>query len=410
MNVLLQEAATKIEQSQKRDILIICRVFFPDAGGIQEYVYNRCMQDPTQIVVLTSSCTGDRAFDQMQSFPVYRWWMPAICSLGAFGSIIKQILNIFWSVTLGIKLYQKYRYSYIEWWHGYDFPALLLLSYLLPVECVIYLHGDDVLCPLKNPIFHFLFQWTLQRTKVIVCNSKFTQSYVKSNWKLNRHIEIIHPTIRAEKFGDLSLNSLEDLRQQIRDKYQIPKDGIVILSVGRLVKRKGFDRIIHNLPHLIAAGLNVYYLICGRGPMESELNELANRLDVNSRVILTGYISDADLAGYYSACDIFSMLTFYDSNSRSIEGFGIVYLEAGYFSKPVIASRVGGVEDAVFHGETGLLVDPNSSEEILSVLHQLCVDKELRQRLGFRGKELVNRTIFHRIIYMNKVTHKIINN
>jgi phosphatidylinositol alpha-1,6-mannosyltransferase len=268
---------------------------------------------------------------------------------------------------------------------------------------VIYLHGDDILCPLKNPILRWLFQWTLQQTKIIVCNSKFTQNLVKNNFKLSRPIEIIHPTVRAEKFGDISGKILDELRFYIRAKYQIPEDAIVILSVGRLVRRKGFDRVIEKLPSLLAEGLNVYYLICGRGSMESELKELVNKLDINSRVIFAGYIPDADLAGYYAACDIFSMLTLFDSKTRSIEGFGIVYLEAGYFSKPVVASRVGGVEDAVIHGETGYLVEANTSTEILPALRQLCIKKELRQYLGSRGKELVNANIPHRILYKNNI-------
>jgi phosphatidylinositol alpha-1,6-mannosyltransferase len=72
--------------------------------------------------------------------------------------------------------------------------------------------------------------------------------------------------------------------------------------------------------------------------------------------------------------------------AKSIEGFGIVYLEAGYFGKPVIASRVGGVEDAVRHGESGLLVDPNSADDIFKNLYRLCTEQQLREQLGQRGR------------------------
>jgi glycosyltransferase involved in cell wall biosynthesis len=372
----------------ERDILIVSRVFFPDAGGIQEYVYNRCLQDADKIVVLTSACAGDKLFDQKQPFPIHRWSMPVIPYFDKLESILKQILNMFWSVVLGIHLYNCYRYRYIEWCHGYDFPALLLLSYLLPVECVIYLHGDDILCPLKNPVFHWLFQQALKRTKIIVCNSKFTQNYLETHFHIQQSIQVIHPRVRPEKFGDMNPHSLDLLRSQIRQKYQIPLEAIVILSVGRLVKRKGFDRVIENLPTLLAQGLDVYYLICGRGAIESELRQLAENLNVSSRVIFAGYVPDEELAGYYAACDLFSMLTFFDNSHNSIEGFGIVYLEAGYFGKPVIASRVGGVEDAVLHDETGLLVNPDSPQQISQMLQQLCADACLRQKLGDRGKEL----------------------
>ncbi len=387
------------KQSQQPDILVISRVFFPDAGGIQEYVYNRCLQDPDRVVVLTSTCAGDESFDRTQQFPVYRWSMPSLDPLGTLGSILKQILNMVWSVVIGIQLHRLYRFSYIEWCHGYDFPALLLLSYLLPVECLIYLHGDDVLCPLKNPVLRRLFEWTLRRTKVIVCNSSFTQDYLKAHFQITRPVQVIHPTVRPEKFGKTNSENLHLLRTQIRQKHQIPEDAIAILSVGRLVRRKGFDRVIENLPTLLAEGLDIYYLICGRGPMESELRQLAENLGVTSRIIFAGFVPDDELAGYYAACDLFSMLTFFDSKVKSIEGFGIVYLEAGYFGKPVIASRVGGVEDAVLDKKTGLLVDPNSSEEMLTVLRQLCANRELRERLGRKGQELATRNAPERMLY-----------
>jgi len=388
MSTLLENYRAATGKSQTLDILVISRIFFPDTGGIQEYVYNRCLQDSEKIIVLTSACKDDKLFDQKQPFHIYRWSIPTVKYLGKLQSIIKQISNMFWSVVMAIKLYQKYNFRYIEWCHGYDFPSLLLLSYILPVKFTIYLHGDDVFCPLKNPIFKWLFQWALQRTKLIVCNSQFTAKFIKDNFHIQQPIEVIHPTIRPEKFGQVNSHQLDLLRSQIRQKYQIPDAAIVILSVGRLVRRKGFHQIIENLPPLLASDVDVYYLICGCGAMELELRQLAKSLGIASRVIFAGYVADEELAGYYAACDLFAMLTFFDSKYKSIEGFGIVYLEAGYFSKPVIASRVGGVEDAVHHGETGLLANPNSKTEISQMLYQLCTDEKLRQQLGNRGKEL----------------------
>ena len=402
MFTLSNTDGVETEPSQQRDILVISRVFPPDAGGIQEYAYNRCLQDPDRIMVLSSNCAGDESFDRVQSFPIYRWSIPARSRFGKLGGILKQILNMFWSVVLGFQLYQRHRYRYIEWCHGYDFPALLVLSYLLPVECFIYLHGDDVFCPQKNPVFRWLFEWTLQRTKVIVCNSTFTRNCLKENFQVDNLTQVINPTVRPEKFGNVNLEELNTLGSQIRSKYQIPEEAIVILSVGRLVRRKGFDRVIEYLPALLAEGIDIYYIICGKGAMESELRELAVKLDVSSRVIFAGYVPDDELASYYAACDLFSMLTFFNSKDKSIEGFGIVYLEAGYFGKPVVASRVGGVQDAVIHGENGLLVDSNSTNETCDALRRLCIDKELREQLGRKGKELASRVTPHRCLYISR--------
>ncbi|MGB3641437.1 MAG: glycosyltransferase family 4 protein [Rivularia sp. (in: cyanobacteria)] len=389
------------EETSSRDILVVSRTFFPKEGGIEEYVYNRCLQNPQGTILLTASVEGDRDFDKKQEFPIHRWYLPKIPRLFGLGAIIKQIWNMFWSFVSAIKLYFRYRYKYIEWGHGYDFPAILLLSYILPIQFFIFVHGNDILCPLRNPILKKLFEFTLQRSTGIVCNSSFTRDYLSENFSFNSPTYVINPIVRAEKFGDNAKNQqyLENARLNIRKQYNISENAIVILSVGRLVKRKGFGKVIDNLNQLLHRGLDVHYIICGRGKMQSELEQKASQLQLTQRVHFAGFVTDADLTDYYAACDIFAMLTFFDAESASIEGFGIVYAEAGYFGKPVIASRIGGVEDAVHHEENGLLVNPDSPEEISQALIRLCEDKQLREKLGSKGMELARRKTLHSILY-----------
>ena len=388
----LENTAIK-EEISSPDILVVSRTFFPKEGGIEEYVYSRCLQNPERTILLTATFTGYQDFDQNQDFPVHRWYLPKVPRLFGLGAIIKQIWNMFWSFFLAIKLYFRYRYKYIEWGHGYDFPAILLLSYILPIKFFIYVHGNDILCPLRNPILKKLFEFTLQRSTGIICNSSFTRDYLSENFNFNSPTYVINPVVRAEKFGNNAKNQqyLENARLNIRKKYNIPENAIVILSVGRLVKRKGFGKVIDNINQLLDLGLDIHYIICGRGKMQSELEQKASQLQLTQRVHFAGFVTDADLTDYYAACDIFAMLTFFDAQSASIEGFGIVYAEAGYFGKPVIASRIGGVEDAVHHEENGLLVNPDSPEEISQALIRLCEDKQLREKLGSKGMELAVR-------------------
>ena len=389
------------EKTSSPDILVISRTFFPKEGGIEEYVYNRCLQNPQGVILLTATFDGYRDFDKNQLFSIHRWYLPKIPRLFGLGAIIKQVLNMFSSFVFAMRLYFRYRYDYIEWGHGYDFPAILLLSYLLPIKFFIYLHGNDILCPLRNPILKKLFELTLQRSSGLICNSTFTRDFISQKFNFNTPTHIINPIIRVEKFGDKAKNQqyLEKSQLNIRRKYNIPENAIVILSVGRLVKRKGFGRVIDNLNQLLNQGLDVHYIICGRGKMQSKLEQKAAQLQLTQRVHFAGFVPDAELADYYAASDIFAMLTFYDTQSASIEGFGIVYAEAGYFGKPVIASRIGGVEDAVHHEENGLLVSPDSPEEISQALIRLCQDKQLREKLGSKGVELAKRKTPHSVVY-----------
>ncbi|MBD2445758.1 glycosyltransferase family 4 protein [Nostoc sp. FACHB-152] len=400
MEHISQLATTVREKDAYPDILVISRLFLPKEAVIGEYLYNRCLQDPERVIVLTASCAGDKKFDQTQQFPIYRW--PSFQDwLGNFwANLFKPLINLVSSFVLAIKLYFRYHYRYIEWGHGYEFPSLLLLSYLLPIRFFIYLHGNDIRSGLGNPVWRSLFKLTLTRATGIVCNSSFTRDYLRNNFRLQTPTHVIHPVMRPEKFGvSPNHSNLDDLRVQVRQTYNIPETAVVILSVGRLVKHKSFERVIENLPLLLTIGVDVHYIICGQGPCESELQTLAQRLRVDGRVHFAGYVPERELAGYYAACDIFAMLTLNDAKARFIEGFGVTYLEASYFGKPVIASRNGSVIEVVSHEENGLLVNPQSGYEVFHAFKRLCQDQQLREQLGRKGKELARRKTLHRMLY-----------
>ncbi|BAY88214.1 MULTISPECIES: glycosyltransferase family 4 protein [unclassified Tolypothrix] len=394
MEHISQLAGNVREQTALPDILVISRSFLPKEAIIGEYIYNRCLQDPERVIVLAASCSGDQAFDRVQKFPIYRW--PILRDWSFFNPLI----NLIYSFALAIKLYFRYRYRYIEWGHGYEFPSLLLLSYFLPIRFFIYLHGNDIVCGLRNPLWRSLFKLTLKRAEGIVCNSSFTQDYLRTRLRLDTPTHVINPMVRADKFSHvINPGNLGELRANVRQMYNIPETAVVILSVGKLVKHKSFNRIIDNLPLLLTVGVDVHYIICGQGPCEAELKSLANRLRVDQRVHFAGEISDRELGGYYAACDIFAMLNLVENKASTMEGFGIVYLEASYFGKPVIASRLGGVIDAIHHEENGILVNPYSGYEVFQAFNRLCKDQQLREQLGRKGKELAKRKTLHRSLY-----------
>lgn len=387
-----------VNQTSRRNVLVITRTFLPAEGGIEEYVYNRCLQDPDKVVILTADGADVKGFDNQQPFPAYRWWMPSWLPSNPWGRGLKQIFNMIGALVMALRLSNRYSFCSIEWCHGYDFPAFLLLTYLLPVKTFMYLHGNDLICPLKLPVIKSLFGLTVQRLNGVICNSSFTERYLRSHISQSLNTYIVNPTVRPTKFRPHCLEQASS-QVKIRQTYGIRNTAIVLLSVGRLVKRKGFDRVIQNLPQLLAQGLDVHYIICGRGAMQTELQSLATTLDVAERVHFAGFVPDQDLAHYYEACDVFTLLTTFEASAGSIEGFGIVYVEAGYFSKPVLATKVGGVIDAVHHERNGLLVAANDDEGITHALARLCRDPQLRKKLGHMGHQLAQHQTPHRLIY-----------
>jgi phosphatidyl-myo-inositol dimannoside synthase len=395
------------EKTGDPDILVISRIFQPQASVIGEYVYNRCLQDPDRIIVLAASCYGDKIFDKLQQFPVYRWpnlslWL-SLFSGNLLGNIIKPFLSfssIIFSLLIAIKLYFRYHYRYIEWCHGYDFPVILLLSYILPIRFFIYFHGNDLFDIYRHPLWRFLLKITLTRSQAIVCNNSYIRETLRNTFRLDTPTHVINPIVRPEKFGTvISLNNLDNLAIHLRETYNISETAIVVLSVGKLIKNKNFDKVIDNIPLLLTIGIDVHYVICGIGPCEQQLKAQCQRLRVDKRVHFVGDVPEQELGSYYAACDIFAMLNLQPDKGRSIDNFEIVHLEAGYFGKPIIASRLGSILDTVHHEENGLLVNPESGYEVLQAFKRLCKDPQLREKLGRQGQELTKRKTYHRWLY-----------
>ena len=150
--------------------------------------------------------------------------------------------------------------------------------------------------------------------------------------------------------------------------------------------------VMRGLARLHARGEDVIYLIVGRGREEARLRELASELGLEDRVAFAGYVPDGDLPRYYRVCDLFVMpnrVTQGTALEGDIEGFGISFLEANACGKPVIGGRSGGAIEAVEEGVVGVLVDPESEEEIAAAIGTLLEDRSLARRLGENGRRRV---------------------
>jgi glycosyltransferase involved in cell wall biosynthesis len=175
------------------------------------------------------------------------------------------------------------------------------------------------------------------------------------------------------------------------------RDTRVVLSVGSLSKSvayKGFDVVIRALPKVLEAVPNVLYVIVGDGDNKENLKGLAAEIGVGDRVDFAGEVSDAELAAYYRACDIFVLpsRTVQRNGYWEGEGFGFVYIEAALAGKPVIGSRDGGAGEAVLGGTTGLLVDPTSASEVSDALVRLLRNRQLAEEMGWEGRKWAERS------------------
>ena len=184
-------------------------------------------------------------------------------------------------------------------------------------------------------------------------------------------------------------------REALRRDWGWSPDELVVLSVGNLVRRKGLDRLVSAHEILARRGRRFRHVIVGRGPEQPALRAQAERAGVaDATSFVDARLSDLELAGAYHACDIFALASRTLARPPGMEGFGVVYAEASYLGRPVLAGRSGGVPSVVRHDETGLLVDPEGPEAAMrfaDALDRLLSQPELRRRLGEAGREMARR-------------------
>jgi phosphatidylinositol alpha-1,6-mannosyltransferase len=163
----------------------------------------------------------------------------------------------------------------------------------------------------------------------------------------------------------------------------------IIISVGRLVHRKGQDKLIEAMPQILQKVPNAHLLLVGEGPYRSHLEKLVNKLSINHNVTFAGRVLYDNLPSYLSAADLFAM----PSRSRffglEVEGLGIVYLEASACGIPVVAGKSGGAPDAVLEGVTGLCVDGTDVNEITQAVVEICTDAKRASNMGAAGRNWI---------------------
>lgn len=159
-----------------------------------------------------------------------------------------------------------------------------------------------------------------------------------------------------------------------------------VLTIARLQDRyKGHDVVMRALASVSEHVPDVEWIVIGDGPLRPELEELARSLGVDGHVRFLGAASDEQRNWWLRRTDVLAMPSRLPEGGGAGEGFGIVYLEAGAYGKPVVAGNVGGSLDAVRDGETGLLVDPTDSAAVARAIEQLLLDPGLARRLGAAG-------------------------
>ncbi len=260
--------------------------------------------------------------------------------------------------------------------------AMWFVSHFMTFQYAVILHGLDF--SLATQVFwkKFLTKKILLGASKIICANSYTASLVQAFINQTDKIHVVNPAI------DTVLPTFRPgLAHGLRENYGL-EHCFVLLSVGRLVKRKGFDAVISAMAALKNKQPFLRYVIIGDGPETEALQKAVEVLDLRAKVIFLHNVSDEQKWAWFSLSDAF--ITTSRNISGDYEGFGIVYLEANMFGKPVIAGKSGGVGDAVKHMQNGLVVDEENIEAIAESIELLASDKALTETLGKQAKEWVS--------------------
>ncbi|HFQ92632.1 MAG TPA: glycosyltransferase family 1 protein [Anaerolineae bacterium] len=328
-------------------IALLTLSFPPQIGGVQAYLYEtgRRIGEQHQVFVLTPVA------GKIETTAVHK----IILANGTAPAFLQSLHQIKPDIIIV----------------GHAHPQLLLAAALYPhtaYACITY--GNDFLAAQTHwhrPIFNRL----LKRANPLITISQGTAYYLQEIGITNAIT--IPPGTDPARFTP-------------REKPILKP---VLLTISRLIPRKGIDTIIGLLPELRKSFPNIRYLIGGTGADQARLTKLAETLKVTKHVQFLGKIPDEQLPDIYRRSAVFVMLSREEQKRTSVEGFGIVYLEASASGVPIVAANSGGVADAVRHGETGLLVQPDDQEAAQNALHTLLSNPDLRTQLGQNGRQWV---------------------
>jgi phosphatidylinositol alpha-1,6-mannosyltransferase len=276
-------------------------------------------------------------------------------------------------------------------------PLVCILARLFRRRALIHAHGLDLLYP--SFVYQiFIVRW-LRFCDHVIANSGYTADLAKDKGALEESITIIHPGVYWQRFVLETSSELLKAERGLQGKK-------IILFVGRLARRKGVKEFIEkSLVNIIQEVLEVQFLIVGANPKDS----LTHRDDVRSEiehaisaghleehVQWLGVLNDEDLVKVYNLCDVvvLPILPMKDD----VEGFGIVALEAAAAAKPVVATDVGGVPDAVENGKSGIRLNAEDYESMSQAIVTLLKDDRTRLSLGEYARNRVKNTFDWRTI------------
>lgn len=361
-------------------ILILMDRFLPDDGGSINWMVNTYSRWSTEeVIFVVPECENSETVDLSLPFKVIRVPM----GFTSWDPMLPQ--TFFFYVRLALQVQKICRHYHVRQIHcAKVLPEGLVawwIHLIKGISYILYAHGEEILLTQTSRKFSWLLPKLYNGASALISNSRNTRSLLHRIGVTLTTIHVIHPAVDATAFGAERTNP-----NWIRKQYDL-ENSQVLLTVGRLQRRKGQDMVIRALPKVQEQYPHVKYMIVGEGDDLAYLQSLAEEEGVGRSVVFAGHVGKEDLSGFYAACDIFVMPN--RQIGADIEGFGMVFLEASASGKPVIGGKSGGTDEAILEGITGYRVNGDNADDIAETILRLLSCPEDGKRMGTEGRRWV---------------------
>lgn len=344
-------------------LLVITNDFPPNPGGIENYIYSLVRRWPsTEVIVVTRRMPGSEPFDAAQDFEILR---EPVDVLLPRPDLVRRVIAL--AADRGIDVVH--------------FPSALPLGLMgegLGRPYAVSVHGGEFVLASRIPGARSALKSVCKKAAVMLPESSFAESLVRKLLGPGPRVARVTCGVDADRYGSA-------------EPVDLGVSGPVIVSVSRLVPRKGGRTLIRAFPEVSRSHPDAHLLIVGGGPDLERLGKMTDESGLQSSVTLAGPQPWDRIPSFLATADIFALPTRTRFLGTETEGLPLVYVEAAAAGLPLIGADVGGVGDAVRPGETGLMVDGSDAKQTAGAILQLLDDPGESRRLGANARQMVLR-------------------
>ena len=372
------------------NICIFSPIYPSNESALGKFVHEQAKElaVKNRIFLITIANKNDKEYEVIDNVYVYRLKSSKIMLL------IKFVKKFYY-------LNKKYKFNIFHS-HFVGFSTLIfgITSKVFRIPYVVSVHGMELIS--NNRLSFLMKKLCMSFPDRIICVSRYVALMAKK-YVSNKKLVFIPNGVDVEKLKPNK--NRNKFKKELNIKYEK-----ILLSICNLVERKGLDIVIKAFHQASQKIPNIVYFIIGKGPEKENLVNLVKQLNLSDKVRFINYVSDEDLANFYNICDIFVLMSRTIREKAGIEGFGVVYIEASYFGKPVIGGKSGGTADSIINEVTGYRIEPTNQKELSNKIIKLLKDASLRKKLGNNGKKRVKTKLLwkHNIDKLIKIYQSLI--